>query len=160
MNKEHNIMATSIIKALQEEKAVTSFARLMELLKKDFNSNNELNKYTSNQKDWAFENVLTMLQNDYALLRIKGQRASADRSFELTAKGYSVGLSPDFNGYLYKREFTKYLFKGVPLISSAVALIISCKSLIENNLNWPVHIYIFISLLLGIVIGYELKQRI
>lgn len=87
MNKEHNIMATSIIKALQEEKAVTSFARLMELLKKDFNSNNELNKYTSNQKDWAFENVLTMLQKDYALLRIKGQRASADRSFELTAKG-------------------------------------------------------------------------
>ena len=153
-------MATSIIKALQEEKAVTSFARLMELLKKDFNSNNELNKYTSNQKDWAFENVLTMLQNDYALLRIKGQRASADRSFELTAKCYSVRLSPDFNGYLYKREFTKYLFKGVPLISSAVALIISCKSLIENNLNWPVHIYIFISLLLGIVIGYELKQRI
>ena len=160
MNKEHNIMATSIIKALQEEKAVTSFARLMELLKKDFNSNNELNKYTSNQKDWAFENVLTMLQNDYALLRIKGQRASPYRSFEPTAKRNSIGLTPDFNGYLYKREFTKYLFKGVPLISSAVALIISCKSLIENNLNWPVHIYIFISLLLGIVIGYELKQRI
>ncbi len=160
MNEEHNIMATCIIKALQEEKAVTSFGRLMELIKNDIISSTELKKYTTNQKDWAFENVLTMLQNDYALLRIEGKRASADRSFELTAKGYSVRLYPDFNGYLFIKEFTKYLIYGVPLISSAVALIISCKSLIENNLNWPVHIYILVALLLGIVIGYELKQRI
>ena len=153
-------MATFIIKALQRDKAVISFGRLNELLINNSDVMTKLKEYDIKQIGWAFENVLTMLQNDYALLRIKGQRASADRSFELTAKGYSVGLSPDFNGYLYKREFTKYLFKGVPLISSAVALIISCKSLIENNLNWPVHIYIFISLLLGIVIGYELKQRI
>lgn len=160
MNEEHNIMATSIIRALQKEKAVVSFGRLVELLKNDFINSAELKKYERVQIDWAFENVVTMLQDDYAILRIVGQRAMANRSFELTAKGYDVRLSPDFNGYINKKNLIKLLNKAIPLIASSFALFISCKSLIENNLNWSWYIYILLSLLLGIVIGYELKQKI
>lgn len=159
MNEEHNIMATCIIKALQKDKAVISFARLRELMINDFKNNAELKKYDPKQIDWAFENVLTMLQVDYDLLRIEGQRASDKRSFELTAKGYDISLSPDFNGYLFKIKFFKFLNKSVPWVASAVALFISCKSLIENGLNWPVYIFILLSLLFGIVIGYEIKPR-
>jgi len=159
MNEEHNIMATFIIKALQKERAVTSFGRLKELLMNDSNVMPKLKKYDTMQMGWAFENVLTMLQNDYDLLRIEGQRASANRSFELTAKGYSVRLSPDFNGFLFKTKLCSVLNKGVPWIASIVALFISCKSLIQNGLNWPAYIFMLLSMLFGIVIGYELKQR-
>ena len=160
MNEEHNIMATFIIKALQRDKAVISFGRLNELLINNSDVMTKLKEYDIKQIGWAFENVLTMLQSDYALLRIEGQRASENRSFELTAKGYSVRLCPDFNGYLLKTKLYRALNKGVPWIASAVALFISCESLIKNGLNWPTYIFMLISLLFGIVIGYELKQRI
>lgn len=159
MNEEHNIMATSIIKALQKEKAVTSFNRLIELIRDDFINSVELKKYNLNQQDWAFENVVTMLQVDYSILRVVGERAMANRSFELTAKGYDVRLSPDFNGYIIKKKLFKFFNQTLTLTASAVALVISCKSLIENNLNWSAYIYILLSLLLGIIIGYKLKRK-
>ena len=152
-------MATTIIRALQEEKAVTSFGRLMELMSNDFSNSQELKKYNSDQLDWAFENVLTMLEIDYGLIRIVGQRAMANRSFELTAKGYDLQLSPDFNGYLAKKRIYHVFDKSVPWAASALALFLSFKSLIENNQNWPTYIYMLLALLFGIIIGHEIKQR-